>query len=396
MKLIFSKEVWTSDLSILADRDVDITVVVERNIKFIEDNIELVNGKVISISKELELLIYKYVNPINVKSFILWKGDGSKDYTGIMKGVFIELLYTELSYLDNVIINHGGDIKYKLDHYESISVSKLDKFTWRVTGTGSICYSSNNKRDGHIPNAKYSICIVHSSINTVIADMMATIELCQDKYPFSKNYRVLKIQEDKIYTNTYCASPFFNDKEIEIRDKMISEFLPNHTFRPDLVNPNIEGDLHKDPELAEKIAMDNFNGIFNANALVFPRYTNDLGTLIEVGYAIACNDKLIISYDENLDSYLIYDSYNVIDSFETNLVLDLSKLGSAIALGYFLATIQDTSSIRYYLNGMKDNVMLFHCTEVKELSDTDVIYPNYKEELLSKKVYKACTMTSAS
>jgi len=159
-------------------------------------------------------------------------------------------------------------------------------------------------------------------------------------------------------------------------------------IRPDLMNPNIEGNLNKDEKLATKIRKDNLKAIDSCDALVFPKDTRDLGTLFELGYAINKNKK-IIRYN------YIDDTYDWIFNIElpewpdnNKVVIDLNRLGGGVLLGYY-----HDWDIHCYLGTSSDNIMLMNNTHVETPED---LYPCYLPDLLSESTYRLNTITSGS
>lgn len=116
----------------------------------------------------------------------------------------------------------------------------------------------------------------------------------------------------------YIASPFFNQFEVKVRDNMekkVRETFPNfEIIRPDL-SKNSKGyalaDSNERFEKAKLVYADNINDIESASILVFPRWTEDLGTNFEIGYAIACSikdsNKKIYRYDYLSDNLIEVD-----------------------------------------------------------------------------------------
>lgn len=96
----------------------------------------------------------------------------------------------------------------------------------------------------------------------------------------------------------YVASPFFNDFEVIVRDRMRAKaqekfgkvFSPQHTFHSKL------HDIFKCKLTMNTVFRDNFKFIRMCDNLVFPSGTTDLGTFFEIGVALACN-KTIWRYD---------------------------------------------------------------------------------------------------
>lgn len=163
----------------------------------------------------------------------------------------------------------------------------------------------------------------------------------------------------------YIASPFFCDYDILIRDKMVKQLISTFDckyFRPDSTDANKVYDKKHTMEMARQIYKENIEHIEDADALIFPKHTQDLGTLMEVGFATALK-KSIFRYDY-LDnsisditsicqkelSYL--DQYLKVDK---KVIIDCSNLAGGIAFGYSKVRNPDIS---YSLTGLQNNLML--------------------------------------
>lgn len=103
----------------------------------------------------------------------------------------------------------------------------------------------------------------------------------------------------------YLASPFFNKFEIIVKDNMIETVRDKmHLGKDDMFNPE-DSDVSNQYgvaggnaapeqrfEFARAIYQDNVNGIKKCDTLVFPKFTTDLGTLWEVGFAMGLGKKI--------------------------------------------------------------------------------------------------------
>lgn len=166
----------------------------------------------------------------------------------------------------------------------------------------------------------------------------------------------------------YLASPFFNEFEVMVRDKMqkrvMSYFRENfddfEIFRPDLTPSSRDYSSATNAEerfsLAKEIYKDNINHIDSCDTLVFPADTTDLGTTFEVGYAIS-KGKSIYRYDYLSDSIKnmhddIGDIYSSVESKSPKVVI-INSVGKAVILGML-----NDKKPAYHLVGGHDNIML--------------------------------------
>ena len=180
----------------------------------------------------------------------------------------------------------------------------------------------------------------------------------------------------------YIASPFFNEFEVKVRDNMekkVRETFPSfEIIRPDL-SENSKGYAVADSsnrfKKAKAVYEDNIRDIESASILVFPRWTEDLGTNFEVGYAIACSVKT--SYVPNKKIYrydYLSDSLIEIDTSEieriANSVLDLIR-NKSIKFSDYVIKLKSPSHVVmfgilaglevnpvYEIEGGADNIML--------------------------------------
>ena len=178
----------------------------------------------------------------------------------------------------------------------------------------------------------------------------------------------------------YIASPFFNKFEVKVRDNMekkVRETFPSfEIIRPDL-SENSEGYAMAGPEdrfeKAKLVYSDNINDIESASILVFPRWTEDLGTNFEVGYASSCfirtskvPNKKIYRYDYLSDSLTEVDKNDIVRmaeavrdlSYDVNFsdyVIKLKSPAHVVLFGVLAGLGLDPV---YEIEGGADNLML--------------------------------------
>ena len=360
---------WTSDLIIQSDVDLDI----KSEITFIENNYISSNRdhKINVISNELiESMVKSRVGSQNYEEFINYRGDDILDATGLIKGLAIDLISQKLKSLGSRYhtISFGGDI---LVYNNPTRVKVSDKFYINLSN-GCVFTSNNKLREGHIITSAESAGVEYDSV-TVIGrdpikcDMIATSSYAKsidssDPYTikFLGDYPIFK--GDRIY----CASPFFNEEEVRIRDEMISKFPEEIIFRPDKTEASNSYSRSPGEELSKKIYSENMQGIARCNIILFPKRTEDLGTLYEVGRGLL-EGKVIISYDHLTGIYEIVNSEEAIRSlkesikgFESKSIsINLNSPGNAILLGYL--SDYKSSKMRVYYRipeGKNDNIML--------------------------------------
>jgi len=368
----YYKELWTSKLIIESKLDneyVDkiVTEISEEiNNKFNKFNKNsLINTQSISVDDLIDFVktTIDFDSPnVNFKN-IFNQLIEENNLTCILKGLFNDkLLYRILN--DNeidtpIFISFGGDILANNWVNYRCQVENSNLFIER-SGNFSICTSGNtNKRGNHIkceyPQSN-KLCTVVGNIPCWIADYYSTKIYAKEVKPSDIPYEVYFIDSNDRFKSgrkTYIASPFFNSKEIKIRNKMLDAF--SNYFRPDETESSKKFESEHTKELSNSIFEDNINGISNCIQLVFPEHTDDLGTLFEVGHAIYLN-KIVIRYDYKTDTYIILDSNNkTLSKVEVNVgdIIDCSKLSGAILLGY-----NSNKNICYTIGDLKDNIML--------------------------------------
>jgi len=300
-----------------------------------------------------------------------------KDITCMMKGAAIDLIASKLlsdyNELDSFIINFGGDILvYNIDTEINIEGTKF-KFSL-PKGIYSIFTSGNTaKRGNHIVGGvehQFSVLFVDwtgcfKSYPNTRADIAATKHFANEIGDLSdllgtQNYFAFEFNEDgKLLNETYIASPFFNEEQIQIRDNMESQF--QYTFRPDKTASSEA--FENGSEDPESVVRDNIIGITESDVLVFPEDTDDIGTLFEVGIALGINiPHPIIRYNRMKDEYLIVMLFDKpkMDEYEEDgyYLFDANKKLDVITMGYLSYINPKIDRIYYQLKGSRDNLML--------------------------------------
>lgn len=402
---MYSREFWTSKLDIYSDLDNDVIDKIVNKIRnyidihynsFISDS-DVNQGRVSPDAK----LIFKIRSEFDdlYEEFITY--DGKVNYTGFLKGFFIDLVGDEIEKLDNdasYLINFGGDIKGK---NTSIKV-KIENSNVIIERSGDfvICTSGNtDKRGNHIKILNdlteileiSTLTLVSSELTCIECDMLTTAiysdmdrfklldGIDHDFIPINKIGKFM----NKITDRIYCASPFFNKEEINTRNKMIRNL--KNVFRPDQTESSRSYSTSPGPELSKKIFEDNVNGIKDSKYLLFPEGTNDLGTLFEVGMGLKLH-KHIIRFNPDEDTYTFVDNDGMCkkldDMFESyvDYVVECTKSSGAVVLGYNY----DNSNIYYDVGNQHDNIMLSENFKRVRLIDEDkyeLVEKNYKEIL---------------
>lgn len=376
-------ELWTSRL----EYSVNIEKSIEVAIKDLSDKVIFS-----TINKTTKIIDDDNLLPSGLKFWI----KKSTDHTCIAKGYFIQYVIKHIPVeIEEYYINFGGDI-YSTVNSHRVKLA-YNNFYVSTDFYESIFTSTNRERPGHIKNPKYDVFVKLGS-NPITADFLATKGLAgQAPWSvkgtgsidpiFAYGDHLAFDFDGKLVGKTYIASPFFNDTDITIRDAMIQAF--KDYVRPDLLNPNIEGDLNKDWKLAKKIRKDNLDAIDDCIYLVFPKNTTDLGTLFEVGYALS-KSKIVIRYDYEQNIYeIVFANFDyILDKLP--ITLNLNTLGSGVVMGWFY---DQPKKVKYYLGESQDNIMLM--MNPKE-DNPSQLYPCYLPEVLGDKVYSLTTMTSGS
>jgi nucleoside 2-deoxyribosyltransferase len=292
------------------------------------------------------------------------------DPTCLMKGLAIDWISDALRLdgIDKFIINFGGDV-YGYNVKSIVSIENTN-FNIELNGHWSVFTSGNTqKRGNHIVggNEHEFVTVVYQwgdEAKNLLADIYATKKFAGDAAKCNKLKSMMAPvevhefffkEEGYLIDKTYCASPFFNEEQIKIRDNMVSKLITQ--FRPDLTDSAYRYNDQLNNDCAADVVKDNIDGITNSKYLVFPNRTTDLGTLYEVGFAIYLGHP-IIKYDEVHDKYIIVFVENDMKYSETEEYLfDCSKKRDCISLGV-MSGMAKAEQIYYTLNGCKDNIML--------------------------------------
>lgn len=292
------------------------------------------------------------------------------DFTCMMKGWAIDKLRKILDTThDSYLISFGGDIFAR--NCSTLIEIEGTKFRFSGKGTYSIFTSSNRGRRGkHVSGNRLGQVSVYvpwtdmESINNMRCDIIATKILAGELNTASRlltgNEHIFDFDESGHSMSTvYCASPFFNETQIAVRNQMRSQFVPQLVFMPDETESSKAYEV--DHSLVHAVVDDNVMGIDTSDALVYPVDTDDLGTLYEVGHALGTG-KDIISYLNGKYTIHVTDRTKRIltheEKYETHYLFDCSDKQQAVSLGYFAALGVCDSMIYYELKGNKDNIML--------------------------------------
>ena len=293
------------------------------------------------------------------------------DYTCMLKGYLIDYIRLLLDgeFYDSYVIDFGGDVYVQNLNNRMIQIEN-SKFNIHIdSGKYSIFTSGNtNKRGNHIIGSRRnSYCTIVKKwqsdevVDNILCDIFATKAYAGEQCMINLIRQLNGVQSlyftegGDLINTTYCASPFFNKVQVEIRDNMLSKLTS--AFRPDKTESSLRYDQGDDTAVDE-VVLDNVRGIDESTCLCFPMNTKDLGTLFEVGHAIAKN-KILIAYDEKKDSYYInmgIENRNVYTHGD-NYLFDCSKKRDVIAMGYLYSKLP-RANISYELNGSPDNIML--------------------------------------
>lgn len=168
----------------------------------------------------------------------------------------------------------------------------------------------------------------------------------------------------------YLASPFFNEFEVMVRDRMQrkvmshfrEEFDDFEIFRPDLTPSSRSYSSAENGKerfaLAKEIYKDNIEHINSCGILVFPADTTDLGTVFEVGYAIS-KGKLIYRYDYLSDELLNLNETMNLEEYKASAEaisperIIINSIGKVAILG-----MVSEKRPAYHLEKGYDNIML--------------------------------------
>lgn len=373
----YIKEFWTSDLIIQSDIDYDPSSEIAR----IEKGLKSSKNNTRHLVKD-ERILRDLLNSIpedKLNKFVNYEGSGTPDYTGVLKGYALLCMHSDLKYLgsESHTLSFGGDI---LVHRKNTRVKVSDKFYINISD-GCVFTSNNIMRPNHIKVNFYDYDNPYSSVtvigdNPVVCDYLATQAYSNDMMVGDNIFYMLRDYPTFRGLKVYCASPFFCEEDIRIRDEMIKPYNQAYIFRPDCTDASRSYDKSPGEELAKTIFSENISGISSCDVLLFPKRTTDLGTLFEVGHALYLNKK-IISYDHLTGVYELIDNYQAIKRLTktiqgewNKLLIHLSSPGNAILLGY----LSEGSNGKIYYKipkGQHDNIML--ANSFKRLND------NYEE-----------------
>lgn len=378
---------WTSELYVQTDISEDLRSAVLHGIDRISELAQnnfskfhggKYNGKVLDLIewKEIEGIFDAFLKKCrrSLMEFITYPKDKTSDFTGLLKGLFLDELVTYIKGLGatKYLINFGGDITSKgYNIHVDAEYDDGPKLAIELSQEIKIFTSGNGRKRGkHIVKGGDSEFITVISYGDKLTctdmDILATswvgnsMALALTDAKLNEDYFLIHVDGNaKISTNggVYVASPFFEKNEIEIRDKMVAH-LGNH-FRPDLTDDNKNydakgGETHT-AEVAKNIMLNNVKHVESQGSLVFPEGTDDIGTLFEIGYAMKLK-KPIFRYDPNNDSYTLVDS-NAYTSFllPNYDVIDCRTVTGAVILGYNYPD----ETLGYYLGpNVKDNLMI--------------------------------------
>ena len=172
----------------------------------------------------------------------------------------------------------------------------------------------------------------------------------------------------------YVASPFFNEFERTVKSMMYSRLkLDTEDLsvaeEVDFLEPEsteaskkfaVTTENSEREELAKEVFKENLRMINECNLLVFPRYTDDIGTLFEVGYAMGLRKDIArfdylsqkfesINYKRKIPKEVWVNSRVLIDG-----------VISAVRFGYLahMSEMNPKIELSYILKeGIKDNIM---------------------------------------
>lgn len=324
------------------------------------------------------------------------------DFTCAMKGLAIDIIANMLNsnFVTSYIISFGGDIY--VHNADAVINVEGTKFNIEVNhhSDWSIFTSGNTeKRGNHIigcPENFFNTLVIQwldvTKYNNLVADIMSTKFAAGEFKNFASLLHQIEYvklanlhfdyETGKLINPTYCASPFFNPNQIEIRNKMVSRF--EDAFRPDLTPESEEYNIKKNYEAVKSVVDANIQGIAESQFLVYPSRTTDLGTLWEVGKALSL-DMNLIKYDEVSDSYVFEMTREVRPNIDLNkgriFLFDCSSKLDVISLG-FISNFIDADRIYYQLKGMPDNIMLsvnYHHVEINNQGEF-IEYERDKED----------------
>jgi hypothetical protein len=133
-----------------------------------------------------------------VSDFVHYRKDGGVDFTGLLKGYFMNLLYPQLKItcgLDSFIIDFGGDILGHNALEMTIVNGEINNSNWSETVSGNfVCFTSGNteRRGNHIQGdgvVKVATVIIDDCL-PITADIIATKSVAEQDYkPFHPGAR---------------------------------------------------------------------------------------------------------------------------------------------------------------------------------------------------------------
>lgn len=382
----FSTDAWTSDLVVLTDSPIEEWILSD------------INQLIAAIKMDWDRFKSGFPFPgfdYGITDYEKYWLNG--DPTCMLKGLLINELsnYLVKSGHESFLISFGGDI---YGHNAKRSMIKIEgtRFSIDLEGTYSVFTSGNTeKRGDHIiggPSGMFNTVVVQwgdAAPDNSLVDILATKLFANELDSASeiesklgaKDVVTFRFLEDgRMMDHTYCASPFFNENQIAIRDKMVTGFID--VFRPDLTDVEAEYGGNKDDSFVEKVVDANISGIESTENLVFPSSTTDLGTLYEVGYAIAVHHP-IIKYNEMNDDYIIEPFLSMPVPNDVPTKFECNKKLDAIAIGFASKWIND-GNIYYVLNGCPDNIMLsVRYTHIEKVNGKYIILkrdPNERDQ----------------
>ena len=159
----------------------------------------------------------------------------------------------------------------------------------------------------------------------------------------------------------YTASPFWTRYEILVKKRMIARIKEQGMK---VLDPEVCGNLSQDDyddkfNTAKQIFLNNIVEIDRCDCLVFPRFTNDLGTLYEIGRAAALG-KTIWRYDFLSDTVECLGTKDLtIEQYMEDEMVEvcIDNTHKAVLFGYLSAKLPSEKLI-YSLKGGLDNLML--------------------------------------
>lgn len=375
-------EKWTSDFLLITDINISCenifnhiesmmcigknkNDVLNSEIRTVSDSVvsDIINRS--SLSMEDFNNLVKYYSPKYGKIIV--------DHTCLLKGYTLDVFkeYLLNSGATRFIINFGGDI-YVHNYPTSITVS--DHLSINISN--GCCFTSNNqKRPNHInkeSKVNYDSVTVFSNSSDsspIIGDLLATKLFSNNLWSDINrgNFSVIYTDSDgypmSIGNRYYMASPWFNESEIKIKQSMMRPFINSlnsgSIFDPQDTDHSRAYDVSPGTELAKIISIDNIHNIRSSNMLVFPKNTDDLGTIFDMSYGLSLN-KVIIRYDDINDKYTIIDNVLAtknmpeLDSNKINLI-NINNRSDAVVLGYYFG--KGNTNLAYDTT-LPDNIML--------------------------------------